>query len=81
MAAEIRLKRTGKSKRPYYRIVVLDSKDPRDGSYLDCLGHYQPIEKDSPVKLDMEKYREWVGKGAIVSSAVRDIARRIRKAG
>lgn len=80
MAAQIRLKRIGKTKRPYYRIVVLDSRAPRDGAYLDSLGYYQPIEKDSKFTLDLAKYEEWIGKGAQVSNVVRDIAKRMRKA-
>ena len=81
MAAHIRLTRIGKSKRPYYRIVVLDSRDPRDGAYIDCIGHYQPIEDSSKTDIDLQKYDEWVGKGVKVSNIVRDIARRMRKAG
>ncbi len=81
MAAHIRLNRIGKSKRPYYRIVVLDSRDPRDGAYIDCLGHYQPIEDSSNTNIDLQKYDEWINKGAKVSNIVRDIARRMRKAG
>ncbi len=80
LAAHIRLKRIGKSKRPYYRIVVLDSRDPRDGSYIDCLGHYQPIEKDTNTNIDLQKYDEWINKGAKVSNIVRDIDKRARKA-
>ena len=80
MAAHIRLTRIGKTKRPYYRIVVLDSRAPRDGAYLDSLGYYQPIEKTSDFKLDLQKYDEWIGKGAKVSNVVRDIAKKSRKA-
>jgi small subunit ribosomal protein S16 len=81
LAAHIRLTRIGKSKRPYYRIVVLDSRDPRDGAYIECLGHYQPIEAASNTTIDLQKYDEWKSKGAKVSNIVRDIARRMRKAG
>lgn len=79
MSAHIRLTRIGKTKRPYYRIVVLDSRLPRDGAYLDCLGYYQPIEKDTPTTLDIQKLDEWVAKGATVSNVVRDIAKRMKK--
>ncbi len=80
MAAHIRLKRIGKSKRPYYRIVVLDNRAPRDGAYIDCLGHYQPIEETGKTNIDLQKYDEWIKKGAKASLIVRDLARRMRKA-
>lgn len=79
MSAHIRLQRIGKTKRPYYRIVVLDSKDPRDGSYLECLGYYQPIEKETPTTIDLDRYKDWVSKGAKASYVVRDIAKRMAK--
>jgi small subunit ribosomal protein S16 len=75
------LKRVGKSKRPYFRIVVLDSKLPRDGAYIESLGYYHPIEKDSPMKIDLQRYDDWLTKGAKASNVVRDIAKKIRKAG
>jgi small subunit ribosomal protein S16 len=80
LAAHIRLKRIGKTKRPYYRIVVLDNRAPRDGAYIDCLGFYQPIEKTPDEKIDLQKYEEWIKKGAKVSNVVRDIAKRFKKA-
>ncbi len=80
MAAHIRLKRTGKTKRPYYRIVVLDNRLPRDGAYLDYLGYYQPIEKDGAFDIDIQKYDEWIKKGAKVSTVVKDLAKKKRKA-
>lgn len=80
MAAHIRLKRIGKIKRPYYRIVVVDSRAPRDGAYIDCLGHYQPIEADDKTKMDIQKYEEWLGKGAVPSNVVRNLAKRLKKA-
>ncbi len=80
MATHIRLKKIGKSKRPYYRIVVLDSRAPRDGAYIDCLGHYQPIEDAINTNIDLQKYEEWIKKGAKVSNIVRDIVKRARKA-
>lgn len=80
LSAHIRMKRIGKSKRPYYRIVVIDSRLPRDGEYIDSIGYYQPIEKDDKVSIDLQKYDEWIGKGAKVSNIVRDIAKKIRRA-
>ncbi len=67
MALKLRLARHGAKKRPYYRIVVADSRSPRDGRFIDRVGSYNPmLPKDSEdrVKLDVEKCKEWLGKGA-----------------
>ena len=80
MSAHIRLTRIGKRKRPYYRIVVLDSRDKRDGAYIESLGYYQPIEGDDAIKIDMERYNDWLGKGVQVSNVLKNIVKKIRKA-
>jgi small subunit ribosomal protein S16 len=67
MALKLRLARHGAKKRPYYRIVAADSRAPRDGRFIDIVGSYNPmLPKDSEdrVKLDVEKCKEWLGKGA-----------------
>ncbi|MGK2286607.1 30S ribosomal protein S16 [Pedomonas sp. V897] len=67
MALSIRLARGGAKKRPYYRIVVADSRSPRDGRFIEKIGTYNPLlAKDNPerVKLDVEKAKEWLSKGA-----------------
>jgi small subunit ribosomal protein S16 len=67
MALKLRLARHGAKKRPYYRIVVADSRAPRDGRFIDIVGKYNPmLPKDSEdrVTLDVEKCKEWLGKGA-----------------
>jgi small subunit ribosomal protein S16 len=74
MSASIRLKRFGTKKRPYYRIVVLDSRLPRDGKTLEEVGYYHPIEaEDKQISFDADKVRSWVDKGAKVSDTVRGI--------
>ena len=74
MSASIRLKRFGTKRRPYYRIVVLDSRAPRDGKTIEELGYYHPIEaKEKQIVFDAEKVRAWLGKGAVVSDTVRGI--------
>jgi len=74
MSASIRLKRFGTKKRPYYRIVVMDNKAPRDGKTIEELGFYHPIEaEDKQIVFDAEKVRAWVDKGAVVSDTVRGI--------
>ncbi len=67
MALKLRLARHGAKKRPYYRIVVADSRSPRDGRFIDRVGSYNPMlpkGSDDRVKLDIEKCQEWLGKGA-----------------
>ncbi|MCL2007031.1 MAG: 30S ribosomal protein S16 [Treponema sp.] len=77
MSASIRLKRFGTKKRPYYRIVVMDSKAPRDGKTIEELGYYHPIEaEEKQIVFDAEKMRAWVDKGAAVSNTVRGILNR-----
>lgn len=67
MAVAIRLSRGGSKKRPYYRIVVSDVRSPRDGKYIERIGHYQPqLPKDSEdrVKIDVERAKHWLSVGA-----------------
>ena len=74
MSASIRLKRFGTKKRPYYRIVVIDKKAPRDGRTIEEVGYYHPIEaEDKQIVFDAEKIRTWLDKGAVVSDTVRSI--------
>ena len=74
MSASIRLKRFGTKKRPYYRIVVIDKKAPRDGRTIEEVGYYHPIEaEDKQIVFDAEKVRAWLDKGAVASDTVRSI--------
>ncbi len=74
MSVKIRLKKFGAKKRPYYRIVVLDTRQARDGKTIDELGIYHPIEKEGQqVRLNEEKVRSWLAKGALPSDTVRGI--------
>jgi small subunit ribosomal protein S16 len=74
MSASIRLKRFGTKKRPYYRIVVIDSRAPRDGKTIEEVGYYHPIEtEEKQIFFDAEKVRAWLDKGAVVSDTVRSI--------
>ena len=81
MSAHIRLTRTGKKKRPSYRIIVVDSRAKRDGAYIENLGFYQPIEGEGISKIDLERYSDWVKQGAKVSDVVFNIVKKIKKAG
>jgi small subunit ribosomal protein S16 len=74
MSASIRLKRFGTKKRPYYRIVVMDSRAPRDGKTIEEIGYYHPIEtEDKQISFDADKVKSWIDKGAAVSDTVRNI--------
>ena len=65
MSVKIRLKRMGTKRRPYYRIVVMDSRAPRDGRTIDEVGLYHPIEAEGKqVTIKEDKVKEWLGKGA-----------------
>jgi small subunit ribosomal protein S16 len=70
VAVKIRLARTGAKKAPYYRIVVADSRARRDGRFIEILGRYNPRTQPSTVELDVEKAREWIGKGAQMTETV-----------
>jgi small subunit ribosomal protein S16 len=74
MSARIRLKKFGTKKRPYYRIVVMDKRDARDGKTIEELGYYHPIEaEDKQIQFNADKAKTWLEKGATVSDTVRRI--------
>jgi small subunit ribosomal protein S16 len=70
MAVKIRLMRMGAKKAPFYRVVVADSRSPRDGRFLENLGIYHPNNEPSRVEIDTEKARAWLAKGAQPTEAV-----------
>lgn len=72
----IRLRRTGSTKRPYYRVVVADSRAWRDGRFIEVLGHYDPRRNPAVVKIDEERAKHWLGKGARASDTVRSLLKR-----
>ena len=69
----IRLRRVGKKKQPSYRIVVADSRKPRDGAFVEHLGHYDPLQSPPAIMLDKVRALEWVQRGAQPSEAVQRI--------
>lgn len=75
MSVKIRMKRFGAKRRPYYRIIAIDSRSPRNGRTLEELGYYHPIVEDEEqqVKLKEEKIREWISKGARPSATVKKL--------
>ncbi|MBA2299131.1 MAG: 30S ribosomal protein S16 [Actinobacteria bacterium] len=70
MAVRLRLTRVGSKKNPIYRVVVADSRSPRDGKFIEIVGRYNPQTDPSTIELDQEKIKEWIGKGAQPSDAV-----------
>ena len=72
----IRLRRTGSTKRPYYRVVVADSKCWRDGRFVEVLGHYDPRQDPAVVKIDSERAKYWIGQGARASETVASLLKR-----
>ena len=71
MAAKIRLARVGSKKNPIYRVVVADSRSPRDGRFIEIVGRYNPQTDPSVIELDEAKIRDWLGKGAQPTDPVR----------
>jgi len=73
MAVKLRLTRVGKKKQPHYRIVATDSRSPRDGRFIEILGHYNPRTEPSEIKVDNDKAVGWLRNGAQPSDRVRKI--------
>jgi small subunit ribosomal protein S16 len=69
----IRLRRAGSKKRPFFRVVVTDSRAARDSSFVEILGHYNPRSKPAVVQVDSERVQYWLGKGAQASDSVRTL--------
>jgi len=73
MAVKIRLKRMGKKRQPSYRVVVADSRSPRDGRFIEQIGRYDPLQHPSIVEIDNDRALDWLGKGAQPTDAVRKL--------
>lgn len=76
MAVKIRLRRMGAKKAPFYRIVVADSRYPRDGRFIEELGYYDPTKEPSVIKIDAEKAKKWIANGAQPTDTVRAILKK-----
>lgn len=68
---KIRLKRMGANKKPFYRVVVVDERAPRDGKFIEEIGYYNPLKEPAEVKIDEEKASKWLGCGAQPTDTVR----------
>ena len=73
MAVKIRLRRMGAKKAPFYRIVVADSRYPRDGRFIEEIGYYDPTKEPSVINVDGEKAKKWIANGAQPTDTVKDI--------
>ena len=73
MAVKMRLTRVGSKKNPIYRVVVADSRSPRDGKFIEIVGRYNPQTDPSTIELDEQKVKDWLGKGAQPSDAVQKL--------
>ena len=77
MAVKIRLKRIGTHKKPFYRVIVADSRSPRDGRFIEEIGTYDPVKKDAPVKVDEAKTLGWLKKGAVPTDTVKSLLSKV----
>ena len=75
MAVKLRLRREGTVKRPHYRIVATDSRSPRDGRFIEAIGHYHPLDEPSTISVDNERALHWLRNGALPTEAVEKLLR------
>ncbi|MGI6752265.1 MAG: 30S ribosomal protein S16 [Anaerovoracaceae bacterium] len=73
MSVKIRLKRMGAKKKPFYRVIVADSRSPRDGKFIEELGYYNPLTDPVDVKIDEEKAKKWLSNGAQPTETVKSL--------
>lgn len=78
MAVKIRLKRMGAKKEPFYRIVVADSRSPRDGRFIEEIGFYDPLGRQAELRIDEDKAFAWMARGAELTQTVKSL---FKKAG
>ncbi len=77
MPVRIRLMRFGRRKRPFYRVVAADSRAPRDGKFIEILGYYDPLKEPYEFKVDTDKVKKWLERGAEPTETVRALLRKI----
>ena len=73
MAVKIRLARHGDKKSPFYRVVVADSRSPRDGKYIDLIGTFNPMTNPEQINIDVEKAQKWIGNGAKPTDTAKNV--------
>lgn len=77
MAVKIRLRRMGAKKAPFYRVVIADSRFPRDGRFIEEIGYYDPTKEPSVINIDAEKAKKWIDLGAQPTDTVRVLLKKI----
>ena len=76
MAVKMRLRRMGAKKAPFYRVIVADSRSPRDGRFIDEIGYYNPLTEPAEIKIDADKAKKWLGNGAQPTETVKSLLKK-----
>jgi len=76
MAVKMRLRRMGAKKAPFYRVIVADSRSPRDGRFIDEIGYYNPLTNPAEIKIDGEKAKKWIANGAQPTETVKSLLKK-----
>ena len=76
MAVKMRLRRMGEKKAPFYRVVVADSRSPRDGRFIEEVGYYNPSNEKPEIKIDVEKAKQWIANGAQPTDTVKSLLKK-----
>ncbi len=76
MAVKMRLTRMGAKKAPFYRVIVADSRSPRDGRFIDEIGYYNPLTNPADIKIDAEKAKKWLDNGAQPTETVKSLLKK-----
>ncbi len=76
MAVKMRLRRIGAKKAPFYRVIVADSRSPRDGRFIEEIGYYNPLTEPAEIKIDAEKAKKWITNGAQPTETVKSLLKK-----
>ena len=76
MAVKMRLRRIGAKKAPFYRVIVADSRSPRDGRFIEEIGYYNPLTEPAEIKIDAEKAKRWIANGAQPTETVKSLLKK-----
>ena len=76
MAVKMRLRRMGAKKAPTYRVIIADSRSPRDGRFIEEIGYYNPLTNPAEIKIDAEKAKKWLGNGAQPTETVKSLLKK-----
>ncbi len=76
MAVKMRLRRLGAKKAPFYRVIVADSRSPRDGRFIEEIGYYNPLTNPAEIKIDAEKAKKWLSNGAQPTETVKSLLKK-----